>query len=141
MTITRAIPHVPALTALVLAGVLLWTPFSTANAWQPQATYEPRPAVSAPPPGVQFQQVVQQQQTRDQLQKSQLQQQLHQNVADMAKRPGANDPQLQQQLNQADRDQRNRDSASQHAQLQRAEDAARLPQPQPAKASSLHAGG
>jgi hypothetical protein len=136
MTITRAVPHVPKASALLLAGLLVLAPFATANALQAQTAPASRPVVVAPPPGVQFQQVVQQQQTRDQLQNSQLQQQLHQNVSDMAKRPSANDPQLQRQLNQADRAQQDRDRASQQAQLQRDADAARLPRAQPATTSS-----
>ncbi|HWU74885.1 MAG TPA: hypothetical protein VN043_00135 [Rhodanobacter sp.] len=142
MIISRAVLHVPAVavSASLLVVVLVFAPLASASAWQAQPPRASRPTLIAPPPGVQFQQTVQQQQTRDQLQNSQLQQQLHQHVADTAKRPSANNPQLQQQLDQADRDQRDRDRASQQAQLQRAEDAARLPQPQPATASSSHRG-
>jgi hypothetical protein len=76
---------------------------------------------------LQFQQTAQQQQTRDQLQKSQLEQQLHQGVADNAKRPTASDPRSQQQLNDADRVQRDRDRANQQDLLDRERDAPALP--------------
>ncbi len=100
---------------MLLAAVLLTAPLGAARAWQTQ------------PASDRFQQTVQQQQTRDQLQNSQLQQQLHQNVADTAKLPNANNPGMQQQLNQAERAQADRDRAAQQAQLDRARDQAALP--------------
>lgn len=121
-------------TLLLLAALV---PVGAASAWQ--ASSRPAQLVAvAPPPGVQFQQTVQQQQTRDQLQNSQLQQQLHQNVADMAKQPSATNASSQQQLDQAERAQADRDRAAQQAQLQRDQDAAQLPQPVPVPA---HRGG
>ncbi|MEO8777240.1 MAG: hypothetical protein ABI389_01055 [Rhodanobacter sp.] len=96
----------------------------------------------APPPAAQFQQVVQQQQVRDQLQKSQLEQQLHQSVADNAKRPSANDPTMQRQLDQADQAQRDRERAAQQDTVDRYRDQSALPRviPQGAPASSRSGG-
>lgn len=92
----------------------------------------------APPPSVQFQQTVQQQQVRGQLQQSQLEQQLHQSVSDNAKRPSANDPNMQLQLQQADQAQRDRDRAAQQDAVDRYRARATLPRviPQSAPASS-----
>ncbi len=116
------------MSALGLAGVLLAAPVGAARAWQSQTASE------------RFQQTVQQQQTRDQLQNSQLQQQLHQNVADTAKLPSANNPGMQQQLDLAERAQADRDRAAQQAELDRARNQAALPrlipQNQPAPARS-----
>jgi hypothetical protein len=87
----------------LLGGVLVLAPLGVARAWQ----------MTAPAASVQFRQTVSQQQVRDQLQKSQLEQQLRQSVADTAKRPHADDPRLLQQLEQADRAQRDRERARQ----------------------------
>ena len=101
----------------LLLGALALAPFGMARAWQsnPQSS------------GQQFQQAAQQQQTRDQLQKSQLDQQLHQSVADNAKRPTANNPGIQQQMDAADRAERERDRANQQDLLDRERDAQALP--------------
>lgn len=119
--------------------VVALLPFGNAFAWQ-STPRPPVPVVIAPPPAVQFQQTVQQQQVRDHLQKSQLQQQLHQGVTDNARRPNTRDTRSQQELDQADRAQRQRDRANQHDLLDRQRDASTLPrvipQSRPAEASS-----
>lgn len=120
----------------LLAGAIVLAISGSALAWQSS-----KPTLVVPPPSnTQFQQTVQQQQLRDQLQKSQLQQQLHQSVSDMAKRPGSNAPGLQKQLRQADRAQDARDRAAQQDLIDRYQGQAALPHavPQPATASSSH---
>jgi hypothetical protein len=109
---------------VLLLGALALAPLGAACAWQ--SAKQPTSWV-AQSPSVQFQQTVQQQQTRDQLQKSQLQQQLHQGVADKAKRPTASDPRSQQQLDHAARAQSERDRAAQQDLLNRQRDASTLP--------------
>lgn len=121
MTITRLAFHCPKMRAL-LAGALALAPLGMACAWQSN---------SQPLSSQQFQQAAQQQQTRDQLQKSQLEQQLHQGVADNAKRPTANNPRAQQQLDAADRARRERDRANQQDLLDRERDAQTLPRVMP----------
>lgn len=118
------------LLALALPGM--------AGAWQ--AT--PPPVIRPVPASVQYQQTMQQQQTRDQLQKSQLEQQLHQSVSDNAKRPSANDARVQRQLDQADQAQRDRDRAYQQDLLDRERAAADLPRvvPQALPASKQNGG-
>jgi hypothetical protein len=116
MTITRIVLHYPMMRTL-LTGVLALAPLGIVCAWQSAAQSS----------SLQFQQAAQQQQTRDQLQKSQLEQQLHQNVSDNAKRPTANNPRNQQQLDDADRAQRDRDRANQQNLLDRERDAPTLP--------------
>jgi len=109
--------------------VLMLAPLGLAFAWQSSAT-PVKPSVLpalTPSPSAQFQQVVQQQQVRDQLQKSQLQQRLHQNVSDTTKRPFANNPKAQQQLDQASRAQQDRNRASQQDLLSRYQNAPVLP--------------
>ena len=125
-----------------LIGVLAFAPLGFAYAWQSNVQPATRPQYIAPPPNVQFQQVVQQQQVRDQLQKSQLEQQLHQSVSDNAKRPNANDPHMLQQLDQADQARRDRDRAAQQDAVDRYRDQATLPRviPQSTPASSRSGG-
>ena len=86
MTISCFLRHTLAMHRWLLGIAVALLPFGNAFAWQ-STRQPPVPVVIAPPPAVQFQQTVQQQQVRDQLQKSQLQQQLHQGVTDNAKRP------------------------------------------------------
>lgn len=117
MTITRVVSHSFEIRALLI-GVLALAPFGAACAWQ-SATQSS---------GQQFQQAAQQQQTRDQLQKSQMEQQLHQSVSDNAKRPTAGNPRTQQQLDDADRAQRDRDRANLQDLIDRERDA-RAPAP------------
>ena len=126
----------------LLIGVLAFAPIGFAGAWQSTAQPATRPQVIAPPPDTQFQQVVQQQQVRDQLQKSQLEQQLHQSVSDNAKAPSANDPLMLRQLDKADQAQRDRDRAAQQDAVNRYRDQSTLPRvvPQPAPASSRSGG-
>lgn len=123
----------------LLIGALALAPVGFASAWQSSA----RPQVVAPPPNAPFQQAARQQQLSDQLQTSQLEQQLHQSVADQAKRPGANDPALQRQLEQADQAQRDRDQPAQQDLVNRYRNqAASLPRviPRDAPASSRSGG-
>lgn len=108
----------------LLIGALALAPFGAACAWQSATQPASRAAQSS---SLQFQQSAQQQQTRDQLQKSQLEQQLHQGVADNARRPTASDPRSQQQLDDADRAQRERERANQQDLLDRERDTSTLP--------------
>lgn len=80
-------------------------------------------ALAIPPAAQQFQQVTQQQQTRDNLEKSQQQQQLRQGVADTAARATPANPLLQQQVNQAADAQRHRDLATRQSLLDQQRDA------------------
>ena len=123
MTITRPAWHSPLIRTL-LAGVLTLAPLGAACAWQQSGT---QPVIRPVPPNVRFQQDAQQQQVRDELQKSQLQQQLQQSVSDNAKRPMANDARTREQLDQADQAQRDRDRARQQDLLDRERAAADLP--------------
>jgi len=123
MTITRPAWHSPLLRTL-LAGVLALAPLGAACAWQQPGT---QPVIRPVPPSVRFQQDAQQQHVRDELQKSQLQQQLQQSVSDNAKRPMANDARAREQLDQADQAQRDRDRARQQDLLDRERAAAELP--------------
>ena len=121
----------------MLGGAIMLASSGSALAWQT------KPQLVVPPPSnTQFQQTVQQQQVRDQLQNSQLQQQLHQSVSDMAKRPASSDTNLQKQLRQADQAQAQRDRAAQQDQVDRYQSQATLPrvvpQPLPATAGSSH---
>jgi len=139
MTISCSLRHTLAMHRWLLGIAVALLPLGNAFAWQ-SARQPPVPVVIAPPPAVQFQQTVQQQQVRDQLQKSQLQQQLHQGVTDNAKRPTTRDTRSQQQLDQADLAQRQRDRANQQDLLDRQRDASTLPrvipQGRPAEAGS-----
>ncbi len=123
MTITRVVFHNSMMYTLLI-GALALAPLGVACAWQSSTQPAIKPVQSS---SLQFQQTAQQQQTRDQLQKSRLEQQLHQGVADNAKRPTASDPRSQQQLNDADRVQRDRDRANQQDLLDRERDAPALP--------------
>lgn len=76
------------------------------------ATAPAAPRAQAPSPSESFRHSVRQQQLRDQVQKREVQQQLHQRVADNARLPGARDAQLQQQLDLADQARRDRDRAA-----------------------------
>jgi len=116
MSITRVVFHNSMMHTL-LVGALALAPLGVACAWQSNTQAS----------SLQFQQAAQQQQTRDQLQKSQLEQQLHQGVADNAKRPTANNPRSQQQIDDAERAQRARDHADQQDLLDRQRDAPLLP--------------
>lgn len=116
MTITRNVLHCPVTRALLI-GALALAPLGAACAWQ----------AATPPSALQYQQAAQQQQTRDQLQKSQLSQQLHRSVEDNARRPTANDARTQRQLDAAERAQRARDRANQQDLLDRERAASELP--------------
>lgn len=132
----------------LLIGALTLAPVGFAGAWQSVAPPPPPPPrlvvpIVVPPPDLQFRQAVQQQQVTDQLQKSRLQQQLHQSVSDQAKRPGAKEASLQRQLNQADQARRDRDRAAQQDIVDRNRDrAASLPRVIPQGQPALpHSGG
>ncbi|WP_234411394.1 hypothetical protein [Rhodanobacter thiooxydans] len=138
MTITRHAWYSPLLRTL-LTGVLALVPLGAVCAWQQSGT---QPATRPVSPSVRFQQDAQQQQVRDELQKSQLQQQLHQGVSDNAKRPAANDARAQRQLDQADQAQRERDRVRQQDLLDRERDTPDLPRvvPQALPAASRSGG-
>lgn len=86
------------------------------------------PVVIAPAPAIRFQQAAQQQQVRNQVQQSQLEQQLRQGVSNNANRPtAAADPKVQQQQDEAAQAQLNRDRASQQELLYQYRQAPVLP--------------
>jgi hypothetical protein len=88
-------------------------PLASAAAWQskPPSTHHPvAPLLTAPSPRAQFDQSVQQHQTQDQLQKNQLEQQLHQGVSDNIQRSSDNVQRAQQ--NQQDRQRKAAESQS-----------------------------
>ena len=138
MTITRIVGHFP-LRRTLFVGVLALAPFGAACAWQQSGA---QPVIRPVPPSVRFQQDAQQQRVRDELQKSQLQQQLRQSVSDNAKLPAAKDARAQRQLDQAEQAQRDRDRAREQDLLDRARDASELPRvlPQPLPASGRSGG-
>lgn len=117
----------------------------TALAWQavppPRQAAPPVWIVTPPPAAVQFQQSAQQQQLRDQLQKSQLESSLHQSVSDQSRRVGTQDDRARARRDQADQAQRDRDRAAQQDLLDRSLRATPPPpvphlQPVPAPTSS-----
>ncbi|HZX70391.1 MAG TPA: hypothetical protein VFE77_06185 [Rhodanobacter sp.] len=127
----------------LLISVLALAPAGFAGAWQSVAPPAARPQVVVPAPDTQFQQAARQQQVTDQLQKRQLEQQLHQSVSDQARQPGAKDASLQRQLDQADQAQRDRDRAAQQDLVNRYRDQVNsLPRviPRDAPASSRSGG-
>lgn len=73
----------------------------------------PRPVLIQPSSAARFQQVVQQQQVQDQLQKAQVEARNRQSVSDNSRLPHANNPQLQRQIDQADAAQQNIERAQQ----------------------------
>lgn len=97
---------------LVLITFALAAPVSAQST--PAPTQRATPVVIAPASDIRFQQAVQRQQVSNQLQQSQLEQQLRQGVSKNANRPtAAADPKVQQQQDEAARAQLNRDRASQ----------------------------
>ena len=138
MTITRVVLHYRMM-RILSTGILALAPLGVVCAWQSSTQPAIKPVQSS---SLQFQQAAQQQQTRDQLQKSQLEQELHQGVANNAKRPTASDPRSQQQLDDADRAQRARDRANQQDLLDRQRDAPALPRVVPKDMPAAeHSGG
>ncbi len=114
MTNSRIVRHRRSTYGL-LAGLLVLVSVGSARAWQstsPPPIKPARPVVILPASELRFQQVVQQQQVRDQLQQNQLEQQLHRGVANNARIPAATDPNLQQN-DQADQARLERDRARQ----------------------------
>jgi hypothetical protein len=117
----------------------------TVLAWQavppPRQAKPPVWILTPPPAAVQFQQSAQQQQLRDQLQKSQLQSSLHQSVSDQSRRVGTQDASTRARRDQTDQAQLDRDRAAQQDLLDRSSRAVPPPpvphlQPVPAPASS-----
>jgi hypothetical protein len=98
----------------LLAGLLAIVLAGSACAWQatPPPIKPAKPILIAPPPEVRFQQVVQQQKALDQLQQSQLEQQLHRDVSTNAQRPTSAAAKAQQH-GQAEQAQLERDRARQ----------------------------
>jgi hypothetical protein len=122
MTKTRIVRQ-SSLKRLLLTGAIALVPFGAASAWQSTTQSANRPAS----PSDRYQQNAQQQKLRDDLQKSQLQQQLHQSVSDTAKRPSANDARARAQLDSAEQAQRERDHAALQDLLNRERDTQPLP--------------
>lgn len=122
MTKTRIVWH-SSMTRLLLSGTFALAPMGAASAWQ-AAT---QPTIRPVSPSVQFQQDAQQQKVRDDLQKSQLQQQLRQGVANISARTAQDDASAREQREKAQQAQRERDRAAQQDLLDRQRDAADLP--------------
>jgi hypothetical protein len=122
MTITPAVlprTRAPFLALAVCAGLC---GASVAAAAQPAT-----PVIAPASPLPDYEQTARQQAVRDQLQKSQLERQLHQSVSDNARRPGASHANLQRQQDMADQAQRDRDRAAEQDQVGRYRDQAALP--------------
>ena len=86
----------------------------------PRQATPPKVWVLTPPPAaMQFRQSAQQQHLRDQLQKSQLESNLHQYVSDQSRRPASEDALTRAQAEQADQARRARDHAAQQDLLDR----------------------
>jgi hypothetical protein len=123
MTNLRIVRHYRT-TGRLLTGLLALGFASSACAWQstPPPPIKPaKPVVISPRPDLRFQQVVQQQKARDQQQQSQLEQQLHNDVANNSRRPTATDAQVKQQRDQTtlERDQvQQQDLMNQYRQMQ-----------------------
>jgi hypothetical protein len=123
MTVSSTMRHLRKPMARTVGALLLALPVA-AVAWQ-SATPPVRQAappvwiITPPPAAVQFQQSAQQQQLRDQLQKSQLQSSLHQAVSEQARRPATEDARTRAQRDQAEQAQRDRDRAAQQDLLDR----------------------
>lgn len=111
--------HVRGIATWLLGGVVLaWSGVAAA---QQAGAPAPRPPVwvATPPPAVQFQQQMQQQQVRDQLQKRQLESSLRQAVSDQSRRDQADDALTRIQHEQADQARRDRERAAQQDLLKR----------------------
>ena len=139
MSVSCGNGHLRNACALLLGVGVLALPL-TGHAWQsspPVAPpHPPTLIINTPPPAVQFQQKVQRQQVRDQLQKRQLQGSLHQAVSDHTRRLRDEDPRSRRQAEQADQAQRNRDRAAQQDLLNRYQQAIPAPPVQPAASRS-----
>ncbi|MGP1665645.1 MAG: hypothetical protein ACTS5I_07005 [Rhodanobacter sp.] len=119
--------------ALLGTGLCLAAALPLAGAQTPPPPAKPPQVQTVPArPDPQFQQAVQQQQLRDQLQKTQLQGQLRQNVSQVAGTPYLPATLPRQQLDQADRAQQDRERAKQQDLLNSQRDALALP-PAPPK--------
>lgn len=121
MQISCVIGHSRGASSLLPGVLALLLPVAALGQQQPPPiTQRPAPMlIVPPPPAVQFQQAAQQQQFRDQVQKSQLQLQLQQSVSDTAKRSLPLDAPTRQQMDQADAAQQNRQRAAQQDLLNR----------------------
>lgn len=127
------------------SAVLVLALPAAAGAWQAQP---PRPAapppviVVQPPANARFQQVVREHEVRDQLQKSQLEEQLRQNQTDATRRPYAANPIHATRLDQADQAQRELYRARQQDLLDRYQNAVAPPVVHPDKSpASSRSGG
>ena len=94
-------------------------PIGIAVAAVTSVTPPPRPVVIRPSAQARFQQAVQQNQATHQLQKAQVEQQLHQGAAESARQPHANNPAMQQQIDQAAAAQQQTDNVRQRAIINR----------------------
>jgi hypothetical protein len=115
---------------VLLACALAGVPIGVACAVPPPVLPAPQVLVALPPPGAAFQQTVQQQ--------------LHQDVSNISKRPFAGNPQTLQQIDQASQMQQQRDRASQQDLLDSYRAAAALPQGAPVllqRPATVHSGG
>ena len=143
MRISCVIGHFRSMRRLFPCVLALLLPLAV-HAQQAPPPVPPRPApmvIIPPPPAVQFQHIAQQQHVRDQLQKSQLQQQLQQSVSDNAKRALPADSPTRRQGEQADTARQNRARAAQQDlldQYQRAAAPPPVPHLQPASTGSSH---
>lgn len=139
------------MTFKIPASLRLWpTAFALALpamawAWQAQP---PRPAapppvvVIQPPANARFQQVVRENQVRDQMQKNQAEEQLRQNRMDTARRPYATNAVQAARLDQADQSQRELYRARQQDLLDRYQNVVAPPVVHPGKApASSRSGG
>lgn len=106
----------------VLASRRMFVLALLAVPWMAAAQQARKPGTVATPPSSalpSYRQSSQQQQLRDKLQKSQLEERVRQNTADTAKRPSAGNAAQQQLLNQADQARSDRYRASQQDALDR----------------------
>ena len=89
-----------------VAGLIVLAAMAGTAQASPQVA-PPRAVVLPPSSNARFQQTVQQQQVRDNLQKAQVEAQNRQAVSDNSRRPHASNPQMQDQIDRADAAQQN----------------------------------
>ncbi|MEW5320088.1 MAG: hypothetical protein WDW38_011189 [Sanguina aurantia] len=85
-----------------LAGGLITLAISAGSALASPQVAPPRAVILAPSSNARFQQTVQQQQVRDNLQKAQVEAQNRQAVSANSRLPHANNPQMQDQIDKSD---------------------------------------
>lgn len=105
----------------LLAGVVAFVPVAAMASWQTPM----QPANRHATPSMRFRQDARQQKTRDDLQKSQLEQQLHKSVSDTARRATTEDPLVRARRDQAAQAQRARDRAALQGRVEQERDADR----------------